>query len=50
MFEKFIALMSPDGMVDVMGTLTPQLLDAMPLGMGGMMRAIGKAPGARIMR
>jgi Fe-S oxidoreductase/FAD/FMN-containing dehydrogenase len=46
MFEKFIALMSPDGMVNVMGALTPQLLDAMPLGMGSMMRAIGKAPGA----
>jgi Fe-S oxidoreductase len=46
MFEKFIALMSPDGIVNVMGTLTPQLLDAMPLGMGGMLRAIGKAPGA----
>src|SRR5439155_25421495 len=37
MFEKFIALMSPDGMVSVMGTLPPQLLDAMPLGMGGIM-------------
>jgi Cysteine-rich domain len=44
MFEKFIALMSPDGMVSVMGALTPQLLDAMPLGMGGMMRVIGHAP------
>ncbi|HLZ25901.1 MAG TPA: FAD-binding and (Fe-S)-binding domain-containing protein [Chloroflexota bacterium] len=44
MFEKFIALMSPDGMVKVMGTLTPQLLDAMPLGMGAMMRTIGQAP------
>src|SRR5205085_6810751 len=44
MFEKFIALMSPDGMVSVMGALTPKLLDAMPLGMGGMMRSIGHAP------
>jgi Fe-S oxidoreductase/FAD/FMN-containing dehydrogenase len=44
MFEKFIALMSPDGMVNIMGALTPQLLDAMPVGMGGMMRSIGHAP------
>ena len=44
MFEQFIALMSPDGMVGVMDALTPQLLDAMPLGMGAMMRGIGKSP------
>ena len=44
MFEKFIMLMSPDGMVGVMDALTPQLLDAMPLGMGAMMRTIGNAP------
>ena len=44
MFEKFINLMTVDGMVDAMGALTPQLLDAMPLGMGRMMRAIGHAP------
>ena len=31
MLEKFIALMSVDGMVSVMDALTPQLLDAMPL-------------------
>jgi Fe-S oxidoreductase/FAD/FMN-containing dehydrogenase len=46
MFEQFIALMTPDGMVGVMDALTPQLLDAMPLGMGGMMRVIGHAPAA----
>ena len=46
MFEQFIALMTPDGMVGVMDALTPRLLDAMPLGMGGMMRAIGHAPAA----
>jgi len=44
MFEQFISLMSPEGMVGVMDALTPQLLDAMPFGMGGMMRMIGKAP------
>ena len=46
MFEQFIALMTPDGMLGVMDALTPQLLDAMPLHMGGMMRLIGKAPAA----
>ena len=44
MFEKFIHLMSVDGMVGAMDALTPQLLAAMPLGMGRMMRAIGHAP------
>jgi hypothetical protein len=44
MFEQFIALMTPDGMVGVMDALTPQLLEAMPLHMGGMLRAIGHAP------
>ena len=44
MFEKFINLMSVDGMVEAMDALTPQLLAAMPLGMGRMMRAIGHAP------
>ena len=45
MFEKFINLMTVDGMVGAMDALTPQLLAAMPLGMGRMMRAIGHAPG-----
>jgi len=45
-FEKFIALMTVDGMVSVMDALTPQLLDATPLRMGGLMRTIGHAPGA----
>ncbi|HUX88547.1 MAG TPA: FAD-binding and (Fe-S)-binding domain-containing protein [Chloroflexota bacterium] len=44
MFEKFINLMSVDGMVQAMGALTPQLLAAMPWGMGRMMRIIGGAP------
>jgi hypothetical protein len=45
MFEQFINLMTVDAMVGAMGALTPQLLAAMPLGMGRMMRAIGRAPG-----
>jgi Fe-S oxidoreductase/FAD/FMN-containing dehydrogenase len=44
MFEQFIALMTPDGMVSVMDALTPQLLDAMPFGMGAVMRMVGRAP------
>jgi Fe-S oxidoreductase/FAD/FMN-containing dehydrogenase len=44
MFEKFINLMSVDGMVQMMDALTPRLLDAMPLGMGRLMKAIGHAP------
>ncbi len=44
MFEQFISLMTVDGMLSVMDRLTPQMLDAMPLGMGAMMRGIGRAP------
>jgi Fe-S oxidoreductase/FAD/FMN-containing dehydrogenase len=44
MFEKFINLMTVDGMVGAMDALTPQLLAAMPFGMGKMMRLIGHAP------
>lgn len=45
-FEAMIALMSPQGFADVMGTMWPELVDAMPFGMGKMMRALGKVPGA----
>jgi Fe-S oxidoreductase/FAD/FMN-containing dehydrogenase len=41
-FEGMIALMTPQGFADLMGTMWPELLKAMPLGMGGMMRAMGK--------
>ena len=33
-----IALMTPQGFADLMGTMWPELVDAMPMGMGGMMR------------
>jgi len=42
-FEAMIALMSPQGFANLMGTMWPELLDAMPLGMGGMMRFMGKS-------
>ncbi len=45
-FEAMIALMTPQGFADLMGTMWPELVDAMPFGMGPMMRAMGKIPGA----
>ncbi len=41
-FEKMIALMTPQGFADLMDTMWPELLKAMPLGMGAMMRFIGR--------
>jgi Fe-S oxidoreductase len=41
-FEAMIELMLPENMATLMEELFPQLVDAMPLGMGGMMRFIGK--------
>ncbi|HEX9329230.1 MAG TPA: heterodisulfide reductase-related iron-sulfur binding cluster, partial [Reyranella sp.] len=45
-FEAMIKLMTPEGFAALMGTMWPEIIDAMPLGMGAMMRAIGKLPGA----
>lgn len=45
-FEAMIALMTPQGFADLMGTMWSELIDAMPYGMGGMMRVMGKIPGA----
>ena len=45
-FEAMIALMTPQGFADLMGTMWPELIDSMPFGMGKMMRAMGKVPGA----
>jgi Fe-S oxidoreductase/FAD/FMN-containing dehydrogenase len=41
-FEGMIALMTPQGFADLMDTMWPEMLDAMPLGMGRMMRFVGK--------
>jgi len=41
-FEGMIALMTPQGFAGLMDTMWPELLRAMPLGMGGMMKGIGK--------
>ncbi|MFC2002067.1 FAD-binding and (Fe-S)-binding domain-containing protein [Chloroflexota bacterium] len=45
-FESMIALMTPQGFANLMGKMWPELIDAMPFGMGPMMRAMGKIPGA----
>ena len=45
-FEAMIALMTPQGFADLMGTMWPELIKAMPFGMGPMMRLMGKIPGA----
>jgi Fe-S oxidoreductase/FAD/FMN-containing dehydrogenase len=44
-FEAMINLLKPQPMADLMTELFPQLVDAMPYGMGGMMRAVGRMPG-----
>jgi Fe-S oxidoreductase/FAD/FMN-containing dehydrogenase len=45
-FEAMIALMTPEGFARLMGTMWPELIDAMPFGMGPLMRFMGKIPGA----
>jgi Fe-S oxidoreductase/FAD/FMN-containing dehydrogenase len=45
-FEGMIALMTPQGFADLMGTMWPEMISAMPFGMGGMMKVMGKIPGA----
>jgi hypothetical protein len=45
-FDAFISLMTPQGFAKLMSSMWPQLIDAMPFGMGPMMRVMGKIPGA----
>jgi len=45
-FEAMIPLMTPQGFANLMSTMWPELIDAMPFGMGSMMRLMGKIPGA----
>ncbi len=42
LFEGMIDLMTPQGFAELMDSMWPEMLDAMPMGMGKMMRAIGK--------
>jgi Fe-S oxidoreductase/FAD/FMN-containing dehydrogenase len=48
-FDAMIKLMTPEGFADLMGSMWPELIDAMPFGMGPMMRMMGKVPGALTM-
>jgi Fe-S oxidoreductase len=48
-FEAMINLLRPAPMADLMIELFPQMVDAMPLGMGRMMRAVGRMPGGGAM-
>ena len=43
-FEAMIALMTPQGFANLMSTMWPELISAMPFGMGTMMRVMGKIP------
>jgi hypothetical protein len=45
-FEAMIDLMTPEGFAGLMGTMWPELIDAMPLKMGSMMRLMGRVPHA----
>ncbi len=44
-FEKMVYLMTPAGFADLMADMFPELMDAMPLGMGKMMGVLGKLGG-----
>ena len=46
-FERFIDLMQPEAMADLMEALFPQMFAAMPKPMGAMMNAIKCIPGMR---
>ncbi len=45
-FEAMVYLMTPHGFADLIETMWPELIDAMPYGMGKMMRVMGRVPGA----
>ena len=45
-FDAMIKLMTPQGFADLMKTMWPELIDAMPANMGGMMKGMAKMPGA----
>jgi Fe-S oxidoreductase/FAD/FMN-containing dehydrogenase len=45
-FEAMIDLMTPKGFATIMQSMWPELIDAIPMGMGKMMKLMGKVPGA----
>ena len=44
-FKMMIELMTPQGFVNLMSTMWPEIIASMPFGMGRMMRFAGKLPG-----
>lgn len=44
-FEKIVYLMTPEGFADLMADMFPELMDAMPLKMGALMKFFGKLGG-----
>ncbi|NTU72000.1 MAG: FAD-binding oxidoreductase [Coriobacteriia bacterium] len=48
-FEKFIALMEPENMAELMTVIFPQMMDAMPTGMKPMMLSMKHVPGGLAM-
>ncbi|HEY5373195.1 MAG TPA: FAD-binding and (Fe-S)-binding domain-containing protein [Polyangiaceae bacterium] len=45
-FEKMVALLTPAGFAGVLSSMWPELIEAMPWGLGRVMRFFGKIPGA----
>jgi hypothetical protein len=48
-FEAMINLLNPEPMADLMIDLLPEMVDAMPYGMGRAMRAVGRMPGGGVL-
>lgn len=44
-FERMIALLTPEGFAGLLASMWPELVAAMPWGLGGVMRFFGKIPG-----
>jgi len=44
-FEAMIALMTPEGFAEIMQSMWPEMVGAMPLKMGPMMKVMAKIPG-----
>ncbi|MBK7864283.1 MAG: FAD-binding oxidoreductase [Archangiaceae bacterium] len=44
-FEKMIAMLTPSGFAALLGTMWAELIAAMPLHLGGMMRVMARVPG-----
>jgi len=45
-FDSMIKVMTPEGFADIMRGMFPELVEAMPMGMGSMMKGMAKVPGS----